>query len=112
MSVNPVCCLLLLVTTYSWNHTDLTFTGFIYRYKVNKLAPQAREEQPAPETRSGGGNEEESNQGNEESGVDDTERDKDYEPSTPNSTDTRDDNSGDDSECDAGDNGSWVLINF
>lgn len=81
-----------------------------------KLAQQAGEEQPASETRSGGDNEEESNQPSEESSVDDTKKDKDYVPPA----DWRDD--GDDADSaakrkfneqkNAGDAGSWVLINF
>lgn len=90
-----------------------------------KLAQQAGEEQPASETRSGGDNEEESNQSSEESGVDDTKKDKDYVPPADwrddgdDGDDSDDSNDGDDAakrkfneQKNAGDAGSWVLINF
>lgn len=113
---SPVCCLLFVVTTYSWNHTDSTFTGFFYRDKVIKLAQQAGEEQSASETRSGGDNEEESNQPSEESGVDDTKKDKDYVPPADWRDDSDDGNGAAkrkfNEQKNAGDAGSWVLINF
>lgn len=93
-----------------------------------KLAQQAGEEQSASETRSGGDNEEESNQPSEESGVDDTKKDKDYVPPADwrddgdDSDDGNDRNDSDDGngaatrkfneQKNARDAGSWVLINF
>lgn len=90
-----------------------------------KLAQQAGEEQSASETRSGGDNEEESNQPSEESGVDDTKKDKDYVPPADwrdDGDDSDDGNDGNDGngaatrkfneQKNARDAGSWVLINF
>lgn len=81
-----------------------------------KLAQQAGEEQSASETRSGGDNEEESNQPSEESGVDDTKKDKDYVPPADWRDDSDDGNGAAtrkfNEQKNAGDAGSWVLINF